>query len=78
MIILTSNLGAGQIERKMGFGMEQDGGGQDARATVEEAIRKPALARGAIRVIGATTGLGSNCRKIESKVEESAILSQEF
>ena len=33
-------LGAGQIKRKLGFGMEQDGGGQDARATVEETIRR--------------------------------------
>ena len=39
VIILTSHLGVGQIKRKMGFGMEQEGGGQDARATVEEAIR---------------------------------------
>jgi len=36
VIILTSNLGAGQVRRKMGPGMEQDGGGQDARATVEK------------------------------------------
>ncbi|MCX6879110.1 MAG: AAA family ATPase [Verrucomicrobia bacterium] len=40
VIILTSNLGAGQTRRKMGFGMEQEGGGQDARATVDEAIRR--------------------------------------
>jgi ATP-dependent Clp protease ATP-binding subunit ClpC len=40
VIVLTSNLGAGQMRRKMGFGMEQDGGGQDARATVEAAIRR--------------------------------------
>jgi ATP-dependent Clp protease ATP-binding subunit ClpA len=30
-IILTSNLGAGQMRRKMGFGMEQEGAGQDAQ-----------------------------------------------
>ncbi len=40
VIILTSNLGTGQVKRKMGFGMEQEGGGQDARATAEEAIRR--------------------------------------
>ena len=33
VIILTSKLGAGQMRRKMGFGMEQEGSGQDARAT---------------------------------------------
>ena len=38
-IVLTSNLGTGQVMRKMGFGMELEGGGQDARATAEEAIR---------------------------------------
>ena len=40
VIILTSNLGTGQMRRKMGFGMEQEGGGQDARATEDEAIRR--------------------------------------
>ena len=40
VIVLTSNLGTGQVKRKMGFGMEQEGGGQDARATVEDAIRR--------------------------------------
>jgi len=41
VIILTSNLGSGAVKkRRMGFGMEEEGGGQDARATVEEAIRK--------------------------------------
>jgi ATP-dependent Clp protease ATP-binding subunit ClpC len=41
VIILTSNLGSGGVvKRRMGFGAEADGGGQDARATVEEAIRK--------------------------------------
>jgi ATP-dependent Clp protease ATP-binding subunit ClpA len=42
VIILTSNLGSGVVKnRRMGFGMEEEeGGGQDARATVEEAIRK--------------------------------------
>jgi ATP-dependent Clp protease ATP-binding subunit ClpC len=41
VIILTSNLGSGMIgKRRMGFGMEDEGVGQDARATAEEAIRK--------------------------------------
>jgi ATP-dependent Clp protease ATP-binding subunit ClpC len=48
VIILTSNLGSGGVvKRKMGFGAEEEAGGQDeaagvqaARATVEEAIRK--------------------------------------
>lgn len=41
IIILTSNLGAGGVvKRKMGFGAEAEAGGQDARATVEEAIRR--------------------------------------
>ncbi len=42
VIILTSNLGSGEVvKRRMGFGAEEEGGGQDARATVEEeAIRK--------------------------------------
>jgi ATP-dependent Clp protease ATP-binding subunit ClpC len=42
MIILTSNLGSGVVKkRRMGFWMEEEeGGGQDARATVEEAIRR--------------------------------------
>lgn len=41
VIILTSNLGTGGVvKRKMGFGVEVEAGGQDARATVEEAIKK--------------------------------------
>ena len=41
VIILTSNLGSGVVKkRRIGFGMEEEGGGRDARATVEEAIRK--------------------------------------
>ncbi len=42
VIILTSNLGSVVVKkRRMGFGMEEEeGGGQDARATVEEAIGK--------------------------------------
>ena len=41
VIILTSNLGTGGVvKRKMGFGMQVEECGQDARATVEEAIRK--------------------------------------
>ncbi|MEI6177390.1 MAG: ATP-dependent Clp protease ATP-binding subunit, partial [Verrucomicrobiota bacterium] len=42
VIILTSNLGSGVVKkRRMGFGMEEEeGGGQDARATVEDAIRR--------------------------------------
>jgi ATP-dependent Clp protease ATP-binding subunit ClpC len=42
VIILTSNLGTGGVvKRRLGFGAEEDAGGeQDARATVEEAIRK--------------------------------------
>ncbi len=41
VIILTSNLGTGGVvKRKMGFGAEEEAGGQDARATVEEAIMK--------------------------------------
>lgn len=41
VIILTSNLGTGGVvKRKMGFGAEVEAGGQDARATMEEAIRK--------------------------------------
>ena len=41
VIILTSNLGTGGVvKRAMGFGMVDEAGGQDARATVDEAIRK--------------------------------------
>ena len=42
VIILTSNLGTGGVvKRRLGFGAEDEAGGeQDARATVEEAIRK--------------------------------------
>jgi ATP-dependent Clp protease ATP-binding subunit ClpA len=41
VIILTSNLGSGGVvKRTMGFGAEADSGGQDARATAEDAIRK--------------------------------------
>jgi ATP-dependent Clp protease ATP-binding subunit ClpA len=41
VIILTSNLGSGEVrKRRMGFGMEEDGGGRDACATVGEAIRR--------------------------------------
>ena len=43
VVFLTRNLGTGQVKRKMGFGMELEGGGQDARATVEEAIRRHLL-----------------------------------
>jgi ATP-dependent Clp protease ATP-binding subunit ClpA len=41
VIILTSNLGSGEVKkRRMGFGMEEEECGKDARAPVEEAIRK--------------------------------------
>ena len=41
VIILTSNLGTGGVvKRSMGFGMGDEAGGQDARATADEAIRK--------------------------------------
>ena len=41
VIILTSNLGTGGVvKRKMGFGMADEAGEQDARATSDEAIRK--------------------------------------
>jgi ATP-dependent Clp protease ATP-binding subunit ClpC len=41
VIILTSNLGTGGVvKRKMGFAAEEEAGGQDACAPVEEAIRK--------------------------------------
>ncbi len=41
VIILTSNLGSGGVaKRRMGFGVEEEECGQDARAPVEEAIRK--------------------------------------
>ena len=41
VIILTSNWGSGELrKRRMGFGMEEDGGGRDACATVGEATRR--------------------------------------
>jgi len=41
VIILTSNLGSGVAKkRRMGFGMEEEGRGQDDNAPWEEAIRK--------------------------------------
>jgi ATP-dependent Clp protease ATP-binding subunit ClpC len=42
VIIMTSNLGSGQAKkRRMGFGVdEEEGGGLDARATEDEAIRR--------------------------------------
>lgn len=41
VIILTSNLGSGEVVKgRMGFGMEEEECGQDARAPVEEAIRR--------------------------------------
>ena len=41
VIILASNWGSGELrKRRMGFGMEEDGGGRDACATVGEATRR--------------------------------------
>ena len=41
VIILTSNLGSGVVKKRaMGFGAQEEAGGQDTRTTVEEAIKR--------------------------------------
>ncbi|MCX6879113.1 MAG: AAA family ATPase, partial [Verrucomicrobia bacterium] len=84
VIILTSNLGAGQMRRKMGFGMEQEGGGQDARATVDEAIRRhlrPELVNRLTRIVhfkplGMATAreiLGKMVRELNDRLADAVI-----